>query len=186
MADNAANADSESELRQHFPHAGYWFRMLPTHPLYHPDETYQFATTNPSAPPAYPPIPPPPGPPPGNQAAPPPCLPQTLTFSIPLNTGVVGGIVTRISLQLPTDILFEDFISRVCARMDLNPADSLLGYKLSGDAIRTPPYNLSNEDELREAITKGIKKTQRARSLEVFIEIHNMVRDSMIWIYSPF
>jgi hypothetical protein len=59
--------------------------------------------------------------------------------------------------------------------MDLKPADALLGYKLSSDPIRTPPYQLSNEEELREAIGKGVDKEKRARTREVFIEIHNMV-----------
>ena len=197
------NSDLESELHQRFPRAGYWFNMLPTHPLDHLNGTRnvdQFGVTSPAVNPVgpaplpypfpyYPPYPPitpaqyqaPDLRPPQRSEFP---LHTQLSFSIPLNTGVIGGPVTRIFLRLPTDIPFEDFISRVCARMDLDLAnsDTLLGYKLSGDPVRTPPYHLSNEEELREAIQKGVDKVRRSRSREVFIEIHNMVCDIGIWL----
>lgn len=99
----------------------------------------------------------------------------SVTFSIPLNTEVAGGVVTRVFLQLPSDIIFGDFFSRVCARMDISPTDALLGYKFSGDPARTLPYHLSNEEELHDAIKKGIGKMKRSRTREVFIEIHNLV-----------
>jgi len=59
--------------------------------------------------------------------------------------------------------------------MDLDLLNASLGYKLSGDPVRTPPYCLTNDEELREAIKKGIEKTRRARTREVFVEIHHLV-----------
>ncbi|KAH9066997.1 hypothetical protein EDB83DRAFT_2181108, partial [Lactarius deliciosus] len=109
-----------------------------------------------------------PGPPPEN------CTPLQVTFSIPLNTEVVGSTVTRVFLALPSDIIFGDFFSRVCAHMDISPTDALLGYKFSGDPVQAAPYHLTNEEELREAMKKAIEKMRRARTREVFVEIHNL------------
>ena len=61
--------------------------------------------------------------------------------------------------------------------MDISPADGLLGYKFSGDPARTLPYRLSNEEELRDAIKTGIGKIARSRKRDIFIEIHNLVRN---------
>lgn len=58
--------------------------------------------------------------------------------------------------------------------MDINLTDTSLGYKFSGDTVRMPPYHLKNEEELREVMRKGIEKMRRARTREVFIEIHNL------------
>lgn len=98
-----------------------------------------------------------------------------INVSIPLNTAVVGGAVTRVTLRLPTDLSFQDFFTRVCARMDLDPLEALLGYKYPGDLARQPPYRLTTNEELREAMAKGIEKIKRARTREVFMEIHNLV-----------
>ena len=85
-------------------------------------------------------------------------------------------MVTRVFLRLPSDIIFGDFFSHVCARMDISPTDSLLGYKFSGDPACTLPYRLSNEEELHDAIKKGIGKMKRSQKHDVFIKIHNLVR----------
>jgi hypothetical protein len=106
-----------------------------------------------------------------------------INLSIPLNTGVVGGIVTQVPLCLPTDISFEDLFSRVCAKMDLLPLEALLGYKFSSDRKNDPAYQLANEDDLHRAIVKAIEKVKRARSKDVIIEIHNLVRNSILHCY---
>ena len=151
--------------------------MLPTHPLYQARNGCQSSFPNPAIHPPQPPPPPlPPLIPPPQAPCPPPAPPQMqLSFFIPLNIGVSGCIVSCISLWLPTDILSEDFISCLCAHMDLNPTDALLGYKFSGDPVWTPPYHLSNDGELCEAINKGVQKMQRARTQVMFIEVHNLV-----------
>jgi len=99
-----------------------------------------------------------------------------ITLSIPLNTGVVGGIVTQTPLRLPIDLTFQDFYSRVCAHMDLEPLEACLGYKLPGDHKSDVPFRLSMEEELRAAMGKAINLIKRAHTHEVVMEIFNMVR----------
>ena len=49
-----------------------------------------------------------------------------ISLTIPLNTGIIGGIVTQTPLRLPVDLAFNDFYLRVCARMDLEPSSNPL------------------------------------------------------------
>jgi hypothetical protein len=100
---------------------------------------------------------------------------QHIDVSIPLNTGVAGGVVAHVNLHLPTDIPFGDFFSYVCAQMDLDPVNTKLGYKYGSDRIRDPPNQLSTEEELRVAMEKGQNKIRHARTREVILEIHNLV-----------
>jgi len=58
---------------------------------------------------------------------------------------------------------FEDFFSRICAKMDLDPKEAELGYKYHTDWARDPPHQLSNADQLLEAFERGcqlLKHTQ--------------------------
>ena len=98
-----------------------------------------------------------------------------ISLTVPLNTGVVGGMVTQTPLRLPVDLPFDDFFSRVCARMDLEPLEASIGYKFSGDRKTDAPFRLSSEDELRGAMAKGIEKMKRARTKAVIMEIFNLV-----------
>ena len=97
-----------------------------------------------------------------------------VSFSIPHNTEVIGSTVVCTFLHLLCDIIFEDFFSHVCAHMEINPTGASLGYKFNGDPAQAAPYNLTNEEQLRQAIKKAIEKLKRARSWEVFIEVHNL------------
>jgi hypothetical protein len=83
--------------------------------------------------------------------------------------------VVHVNFRLPIDIPFVDFFSRVCARMDLDPLDARLGYKYGSDRARDPPNQLSNEEELRNAMEKGRNKLRLARTRGVILEIHNLV-----------
>jgi hypothetical protein len=94
---------------------------------------------------------------------------------VPLNTGVVGGIVTYVPLRLPADLSFADFYSRVCAKMDLDPAAAELAYKITGDLVRAPAFRLNYEGDYNEAMRKMREKTRRARTREVVLTIQNMV-----------
>ncbi|KAG1719586.1 hypothetical protein EDB19DRAFT_1620925, partial [Suillus lakei] len=98
--------------------------------------------------------------------------------SVPLNTGVVGGRVSRVQIRFPVDIPFGDFFSRICAKMDLDPVNAELGYKFHNDRVRDAPHQLSNEQQLREAFEQGCMLIKRARSRRVVLEIHNLVRES--------
>ena len=100
-----------------------------------------------------------------------------ITLSIPLNTTVVGAVVTRIHLRLPTDLLLEDFLSRVCAWMDLDPAAANIGYRFLHDPAAI--FRLDSEEELQNAMRRGVEKIRRARTCEVVMEIHNLVRCSL-------
>ncbi|KAF8153092.1 hypothetical protein B0H34DRAFT_722198 [Crassisporium funariophilum] len=155
--------------------------MLPNHPLYDPplNNNNQNAHTLQAAPPIVPPpvYQLPPGPPPAPQVVIPAPLsgpPTQINVSLPLNTAVVGGIVSHIHVRFPTDISFVDFISRACASMDLEPGDAELGYKFLGDLVWDPPSRLQTEDDLREMMRRGVEKIQRARTWEVSIIIHNL------------
>jgi hypothetical protein len=99
-----------------------------------------------------------------------------MTLSIPLNTNVVGGIVTYIPLCLPFDLSFEDFFSRVCARMELNPLDAQLGYRFEGDRQQDPTFRLANDEDLQTAKARTQDKMRRARTREVVVKLVNLVR----------
>ncbi|KAJ2911982.1 hypothetical protein MD484_g8432, partial [Candolleomyces efflorescens] len=101
--------------------------------------------------------------------------PTQVTVIVPLNTGVVGGIITLIPLKLPADLPFRDFWDRVCAHMDLEPLEARLGYKTTGDPARMEPYRLMNEEDLRVAMGKVLEKVKRARTRDIVMEISNLL-----------
>jgi hypothetical protein len=87
----------------------------------------------------------------------------------------VGGEVSRITLRLPVDIPFGDFMSRVCARMGLDPRNARLGYKYIGrDPRRNPWHALTNEEDLRAAMDRGVGYIRRARKCRMILEIENL------------
>ncbi|KIJ05516.1 hypothetical protein PAXINDRAFT_141245, partial [Paxillus involutus ATCC 200175] len=97
-----------------------------------------------------------------------------LDYSVPRNTAVVGTVVTRSNLRLPTDIKFADFFGRVCAHMDLDPAEAELGYKFSSDRVGDVPRTLANEQDFIIAIEDGQSLVRRARTRKIEIMIHNL------------
>lgn len=107
-----------------------------------------------------------------------------ITVSIPQNTTVVGGVVSRTTLRLPTDLTFADFYSRVCARMDLDPQSARIGYKLSGDRVRDASNQLFNAVDYRLAVEKVLEKARRARHRDVVLELFNLVCISRSVVYN--
>ena len=99
-----------------------------------------------------------------------------LNFSVPLNTAQVGGHISRALLRLPCDLSFEDFWSRICAKMDLDVQDAKIGYKYQADRVGDAPRILSSDDDLRAAIEHAQGLVRRARTKKVEIMIHNLVR----------
>lgn len=70
------------------------------------------------------------------EPAPPPYVPPAnISVSVPLNSGVVGGVVSCALLRLPLDIPFRDFFSHVCTCMDLDPLEATLRYKFHTDRV---------------------------------------------------
>jgi hypothetical protein len=88
---------------------------------------------------------------------------------------VENGIVTRVIVRLPTNIIFDDFFERICANMDIQPANAVLGYKFSGDRVSDPANRLANAEDLIQAMSRATDKIKRARTREVILEIHNLV-----------
>ena len=73
------------------------------------------------------------------------------------------------------NLAFDDFFERVCANMDVQPADAILGYKFSGGRVSDPANRLANAEDLAQAMSQAIDKIKRARTREVILEIHNLV-----------
>jgi hypothetical protein len=59
--------------------------------------------------------------------------------------------------------------------MDLDPADAELGYKFHTDRARDDPHQLSDEQQLREALERGRQLIRRSRTRETILELHNLV-----------
>lgn len=100
---------------------------------------------------------------------------QMITVSVPLNTAIVGGLITRRELRIPSDLNFADFFSRICANMDIKLEDSSIGYKYHNDRVRDPPRQLSNEDEYTAMMVEMVRKVLVARSRNPVLFIHNLV-----------
>lgn len=98
-----------------------------------------------------------------------------IDVSIPLNTGIMGGEISRIILRLPVDIPYEDFMSRVCARMGLDPHNARLGFKYPRDACRAQWHALANEEHLRAAMDCGMAYICHARKRRIVLKIENLV-----------
>lgn len=60
--------------------------------------------------------------------------------------------------------------------MDLIPANAVLGYKFSGDHISDSPNQLANVEDHIQAMAHTVEKIRCARTCEVILEIHNLVR----------
>src|SRR6266545_2731834 len=106
---------------------------------------------------------------------------SAINFSIPLNTNVVGGIVTYIPLHLPGNLPFDYFFSWICARMDLEPLDAEIGYRFKGDCTQDPTFRLANDEDWRMVVGCTHEKVRRARTREVVVKLVNLVR---IYFYS--
>lgn len=109
--------------------------------------------------------------------------PQMITVSVPLNTTIVGGLVTRRELRIPSELIFADFYSRVCANMDVKPEDASIGFKYHTDRARDPPQQLSNEGDYEAMRTEMVRRVLAARSRTPVLFIHNLVRH---WSLSHF
>jgi hypothetical protein len=105
---------------------------------------------------------------------------QMITVSIPLNTMAVGMPITRRELRIPSDLSFADFVSRVCANMDVKSEDTSIGYKYHNDRARDPPCQLGNEGEYAAMMAEMVRKVLVARSRDPVLFIHNLV---CYWLY---
>ncbi|THU97007.1 hypothetical protein K435DRAFT_857992 [Dendrothele bispora CBS 962.96] len=99
---------------------------------------------------------------------------ERFNLSIPVGTDIVRGTISTTSLRLDFTIAFGDFFSRVCAKMELDPLQALIGYKFSDDRVKDPARRLTNDDEFQDALAKVKDKMRRARTREVVMIIHNL------------
>ena len=84
--------------------------------------------------------------------------------------------MSRAEIAFKWDILYGDFFDRVCARMDLNPEEAILGYKFDADAKRTIIRLPQNGSDVFNLMLDKIKSCiARARTRAVVLEIHDLV-----------
>lgn len=83
---------------------------------------------------------------------------------------------SRAEIAFEWDILCGDFYDRICARMDLDPKEAVLGYKFETDTknsiVRLPSNDPTTFDTMIEKVRSRIA---RARTRAVVLEIHDLV-----------
>lgn len=98
------------------------------------------------------------------------------TVSVPLKQHRSHDTQSRAEIAFEWDTLVGDFYDRVCARMDLDPKDAMLGYKFEVDPkrliIRLPPNDLVAFNTMLDKVKSRIS---RARTRSVVLEIHDLV-----------
>jgi hypothetical protein len=107
--------------------------------------------------------------------------------------GFTDRVVVRIpvndkstkDIDIPVDIPYDDFVSRVCAAMNLTPATAELGWKSIDNAKRDPARQLATENDLRDAfhvLVKAKKNTRRKK--EVVMQMVHLVRPGISIFFS--
>ena len=103
-------------------------------------------------------------------------IPIGFTVSVPLKQHRSRDTQSRAEIAFEWDTLFGDFYDRVCANMDLDPKDAVLGYKFEVDPkksiIRLPSNDLVVFNTMLEKVKSRIA---RARTRAVVLEIHDLV-----------
>ena len=83
---------------------------------------------------------------------------------------------SRAEIAFEWDILFGDFYDRICARMDLDLKDAVLGYKFEVDAKKSIIQLPSNNPIAFNTMLEKVKsRIARARTRAVVLEIHDLV-----------
>ena len=97
-------------------------------------------------------------------------LTEHVVIRIPVNDKSTKDI------DIPVDIPHEDFISRVCAVMNLDVTTAELGWKSNDDAKRDPARQLATKNDLRDAFRMLVKtKNNTRRKKEVVMQIVHLV-----------
>ena len=106
---------------------------------------------------------------------------------------LVGRVLTRIpindkatrDIEIDVDTTLQDFVSRMCANMGLDPNVTEIGWKSNDDLKRTAPRELRTEDDLKNAFCDLLKlKNNRRRTKEVFMQIFHLV--SYLWYFESY
>ncbi|KAJ6507806.1 hypothetical protein C8R47DRAFT_966359 [Mycena vitilis] len=81
----------------------------------------------------------------------------------------------KTQLVLPANIPPDDFFSRIHARMNVDPATAVLGWKESQERRRDPHHRLSSADDLSTAFTKMVAlQNSTRRQKPVIMEVVNL------------
>jgi hypothetical protein len=89
---------------------------------------------------------------------------------------ISGGKATK-DIEINVNITLQDFTSRMCANMGLDPATAQIGWKTLDDAQRMPAQQLATEDDLKNAFRDLLKlKNSTRRKKEVVMLIIHLVR----------
>ena len=99
------------------------------------------------------------------------------TVSVPLKQHRHKDIVSQGEIAFEWEIPFGDFYDHICARMNLDLTEAVLGYKFETDAKKSiiclPSDDLAIFDAMLEKVKSHIAC---ARTCAVVLEIHNLVR----------
>jgi hypothetical protein len=97
---------------------------------------------------------------------------------------LIGEVLTHIPVEgnltkdvpINIDITFQDFVSRMCAIMGIDPTTAKLGWKSSDDTQRAPARQLVNEDDLKNAVCDILKmQSSTRRTKQVVMRISDAV-----------
>ena len=100
------------------------------------------------------------------------------------NGSPVGRVLIRIpinnkatrDIEIDVDITLQDFVSRMCANMELDPTTAQIGWKSNDDAKRAPARQLATEDDLKTAFRDLLRlKNYTRRTKEVVMHIIHLV-----------
>ena len=96
--------------------------------------------------------------------------------SVPLKQSRRNDLMSQAEIAFEWDILYGDFFDRVCARMDLNLEEAILGYKFDADAKRTIIHLPQNGSDVFNLMLDKIKSCiAGAQTRAVVLEIHDLV-----------
>lgn len=98
----------------------------------------------------------------------------------PKSAKTVQAATVYRSLEINTEsIAPRDFLSCVCANMELSMDDAQLGWKSCDDGIRTLPKRLREDEDVIQAFNHfRLLLSSARRRKPVFMEVVNLVRSS--------
>lgn len=99
-----------------------------------------------------------------------------IRFNFIKNSAIAGAQRKKSRLDLEVSLSFDDFWSRACAKMDLDPNDAELGWKFEGQLKGDLCNELGSADDLEDLFEKAIQKEKRKHTRDVEVNMHNLVR----------
>ena len=104
------------------------------------------------------------------------------TVSVPLKQYRRTDIISRAEIAFQWDVLYGNFYDHICARMDLDPKEVILGYKFELDPKKNMIQLPQNAPDVFDTMLKKTKShIAHARTHTVVLEIHNLVHFMVQW-----